>query len=320
MEYSRKDDLEAINKELVDASEKLRLHQKLQSTYAKLTSTLEEYQARYAQLKRELEKEHKDYKRLIDLSLHSLFYKIFGNKAQQTEKERQEYIAALLKYEQCETEIRQLQEELHKTDLQIAELAAAKSEYEAASEQKQAILLSRRDEYSKKLLQNSEELLKLTAETKELHEAVQAGVTCLSEIKIVIDHLKAARGWGGWDMAGGGFIASAIKHGRVDRAKEAMHRAQHHLLLFNKELGHIRHQEEVFIGSSKLTMYADLFFDNIITDWVVQSRINKTLQNTLEFERRIQDIIASLQIRYTRSVAKQEELKKLRQELLETAG
>lgn len=319
MNNPNKASLETVNNELLEASEKLRFRIKLESSRTNLSKILVEQIETSHLLEKDLGKEQREYHRLQGLSLHALFYQIFGDKAGQLKKEKQEYLAALLRFQQCETGIGNLKKELSGIEKELEAFSSAKEDYQAVLKKKEALLLSSSHSYCRELLANSELQANQVGEIKETGEAIDAGLNCLEELKYVIHSLERAGSWGTWDMIGGGMLSSAIKHGKIDDARHAMARAQHHLLLFNKELNDIGHPEEVFISSSGLTKFADIFFDNIITDWVVQSRINQTLENAVNFHRRIQDIVQKLQLRYRELLSKQEELKKERQNLIETA-
>ena len=63
----------------------------------------------------------------------------------------------------------------------------------------------------------------------EIREAIDAGNRALSALEEAARHLQAARGLGLWDMLGGGFLSSLLKHSKMDDAQQAMNRAEQEL-------------------------------------------------------------------------------------------
>ena len=70
----------------------------------------------------------------------------------------------------------------------------------------------------------------------EIREAIDAGNRALSALEEAARHLQAARGLGLWDMLGGGFLSSLLKHSKMDDAQRAMNRAEQELRAFGREL------------------------------------------------------------------------------------
>ena len=87
------------------------------------------------------------------------------------------------------------------------------------------------------------------------------------------DKLDSARGWGVWDMLGGGLISTLVKHGKTDDANECicqaarlMERVQR--LLPDMDVG----RAPVDVGG--FGRVADVLFDGFFTDLYMQGRIN----------------------------------------------
>jgi hypothetical protein len=120
----------------------------------------------------------------------------------------------------------------------------------------------------------AENLGRVTAEQREIDEAAGA----LSDATAALDHalgrLESAGGWATYDtFFGGGMVADLIKHGRVDEATRAfviVNRALERLSveLADLDLPAVRGAEI----SQGLAVF-DVLFDNILSDWMVQSRI-----------------------------------------------
>lgn len=53
----------------------------------------------------------------------------------------------------------------------------------------------------------------------EIREAIDAGNRALDALDEALGHLKTARGLGVWDMLGGGFLSSLLKHSKWTRPR-----------------------------------------------------------------------------------------------------
>ena len=130
---------------------------------------------------------------------------------------------------------------------------------------------------------------------KERQEAIGAGEYALSALTIAKDKLDQARGWGIFDLLGGGLISSLIKHNRMDDASYALEDAQRALERFHRELGDLN----LSWVSSELTSggfltFADWFFDSFIADVIVQEKINRARAEVDDMIRRVNNVLARL--------------------------
>ena len=73
-------------------------------------------------------------------------------------------------------------------------------------------------------------------ERREINEAVVAGERALESLRTAKSKLDSARAWGIYDMLGGGFLSSMIKHGQIGKANEWMEQANYDLRNFATEL------------------------------------------------------------------------------------
>ena len=95
-------------------------------------------------------------------------------------------------------------------------------------------------------------------------------------------HLKTARGLGVWDMLGGGFLSSLLKHSKMDDAQQAMQYAQQELQDFSRELADVQMYVDVQVNFDGLTRFVDMFCDSFFVDWMVQDQIVRAQENVAE--------------------------------------
>lgn len=283
-----------LNKQLIETKEKLRTKNRLEVSFSEAKINLIQEKERLEKLEAELKKEETDVRKLEGLSLTGMFHQVLGSKDQKLNKEKQELLAAKLKYDQSKHSVSALEREITYRKKQIKELGDPDALYLSILEQKESQILEGED---KKLIQYTNNLADLNSDVKELKEAVDAGKAVLDELDNVISHFKSAGSWGVVDLIGGGLIVTAVKHSKIDKGKAAVHEVQHLLGLFKRELSDLKISPESQLGIdvSSFQTFADFIFDGLIFDWIVQSKINKSLNNAKSMKDTMTKIMKNLQ-------------------------
>ena len=285
-----------LNEKLLAAAQKVKQAEKIRSDLAQVEDTLAREKARFKQLQRQVHKEGKDVKKLEGLSISSLFYTILGSKEEQLDKERQEYLAAKLRFDQCQEVIDSLEQDRHNLREKLEILADCETEYQYLLQEKERLLLAENSYASQKLCQLTEQLAALSGKQRELVEAINAGRAVVQLLDEAHNSLQSASNWGVWDMLGGGLISTAVKHSKIDDAKNAVYRVQNAMHSFMRELkdvGSAINQVNIDIGS--FATFADYFFDGLIADWVVQSRIKNSLNQVFSAQKSVHNVLLVLQ-------------------------
>lgn len=243
-----------------------------------------------------MDKELEDLNQMESMSVKAVFYKVLGSKEEQLEKERQEYLQASLKFNEQKDKIELLEFELgilnkklrNKTQL-IKSLAKLKK----AREQE---IITTNPAKAQQLLNLSRNLDNNILKQREIDEAIQAGRKCTSTIKEILGELKNAQHWGKWDMYGNrGRQAGYMKHTAIDRAKNLANIANHELHKFAKELRETGEYAKGFqINMDGFSSFMDVFFDNLITDWIMQQKIVNSLNMMNSSLDKLQRILISL--------------------------
>ena len=129
---------------------------------------------------------------------------------------------------------------------------------------------------------------------KEIREAIAAANRSLDSLERVEKSLSGARNLGLWDMFGGGVFVSMMKHSRLDEAKMQMEEARYYLQQLQKELRDIDVPADIRVDVNGFLTFADFFFDGIIADWLVQSRISEARDQVSTEKARVLEILADL--------------------------
>ena len=130
---------------------------------------------------------------------------------------------------------------------------------------------------------------------REVEEAVVAGERALSSLESAAEKLSSARNWGLFDMFGGGFISGTMKHSRINDATIYMENAKNQLQIFQRELKDIHVPMDFQLEIGTFLTFTDFFFDDIVSDYLVQSRIGKTREEVGEAIRQVRHILGNLQ-------------------------
>ncbi|MCH4193716.1 MAG: hypothetical protein LKF52_15625 [Butyrivibrio sp.] len=130
---------------------------------------------------------------------------------------------------------------------------------------------------------------------REIDEALAAGRSAMGALDEADGCLKSARNWGIFDILGGGMISSFIKHERLSRAQDLVQQAGKELQRFNKELSDIQMQNDVRIRCDGLTQAIDIFFDNVLVDVMVQSKIADLQRQMAVSKQQVQSTIERLE-------------------------
>ncbi len=110
------------------------------------------------------------------------------------------------------------------------------------------------------------------------------------------DKLDSARGWGVWDILGGGLIATLIKHGKTDDANDCIRQAGHLMERVQRMMPDIC-VGEAPVDEGGFGRVADVLFDGLFADLYMQGRINdkreavnRMLQRVRRVERELERI------------------------------
>lgn len=286
--------IESINREILELKEKLREYDKIASLKDSKLEELSKKKFQGDQLMIILDKERKDVEKLESLSMSSMLSTILGNKYEKLDKEKQEYIEAKLKYEEWMDNIDRLEEEVKQLKISLIDYRDIKSEYKDLISEKEELIIREGGSAGIKLKNLTMNIDETKIDIREVSEAIDAGEKTLDSLREVRKKLKSAKGWGTWDILGGGFISDIAKHSAINEANEISVDVQYNLELFKKELSDVNEFTDIQVNLSSFAQFADFFFDGIFADWFVQTKINNSLNNVDGTIEKIQEIISDL--------------------------
>jgi hypothetical protein len=283
-----------INERLAAAAEQQRQRSKAERDLKSVEADLAEETGRLETLNQRLGKEQRDVERLEHASLATLFYSVLGSRDTQLEKERQELLQAQLHAETARRAIASLQAEQERLKELLFRLRGTEREYAAALAEKEELIRRENPLISGEIAALDQQVMDLQAELKEINEAGSAGAQAVDGLSRVIASLQSAENWGVWDIMGGGILSTAIKHSRIDDARSGVHEVQALISRFKRELADVGRTAALDVPIGEFATFADYFFDGLIVDWVVQSKIETSLNQAYDTQKAIQGALDQL--------------------------
>ena len=130
--------------------------------------------------------------------------------------------------------------------------------------------------------------------SREVKEAIAAGESALVSLQMAQERLNGARGWGIIDILGGGFLSNMIKHSNMRDASVYMEAAKRDLQIFERELRDVSISQNLELEVGSFLTFADFFFDGIVADYLVQSKIADAREEVQEAISRVESLLAEL--------------------------
>ena len=307
-----------VHTELKETFEEHQQLQRVERHLNELTRQLSDAYNELELLEKELKKEFNDIERLEKLSVKGLFHKILGSQEEQIEKERQEYLQVSLKFDEAKKSVELLEYEQNLLKGKTNDLPQLEKKLNRLIKQREKLLIEGNTPAGKQIL----DLLLIMDTNREFIGNVQQVAKGGAEVILVLDkmaqHLRQAKNWGQWDMAGRQRSAGHMKHNQIDRAKDLSYHAKHLLVRFENDLRHIYGQQKfnLNIEFDSFSRFTDIFFDNLISDWIVQQKIQNALTNVLSVRDKIIRIIQSLEGEIKKAENKLVEVEEKRKQLI----
>ena len=288
---------------LINTIQRRNERDRLQQQLTQTTTELKKQQQEQARIASGWEKEQADVNRLNRLSWASVFYDLIDRKAQQLTKEEAEVQQARLRYDAITASVTHLQQQHDSQQTRLSAYDGIDAAYHQLINEKQFFIATGTDAAYEPYKQQLTVFTTRNHHMQELTEAYTAGREALQEVMLLNSLLSQARTLGTWDALGGSVISSAMKYTKLDDVKEQSYRVSHRLQQFRAGYADLNQQ---FMADWQfdqgLTRFVDIFFDNIFTDWSVQSRIRNAQATAQALERHLVDAISALKSQVEQAV------------------
>lgn len=172
----------------------------------------------------------------------------------------------------------------------------------------QIYYMTNNPEIATKLNENNEQQYLVQQLLTEIHEAIAAGKEAQRKLTEAAQALHKAKNYSTWDtFLGGGLIATALKHDKLDKSNSFLHSAQIALQRFQNELLDIQEMKHgtLEIDTDGFVKFADYFFDDIFSEWSIHSKISTAIDQIT----RVLDDVSNTLLELNRKLAVAEQKK-----------
>ncbi|MBP6796059.1 MAG: hypothetical protein KA143_13430 [Saprospiraceae bacterium] len=289
--------MNALAEEIRKLLEDQQILKKVQDRTVQIVPEIEQMRKDLIPLDQQVQKEYADVENLEKLGLKTMFYKVLGSKETQMEKERQEYLQASLKYDQVKKSLELLEFEYNLLKKKTDALPAIEKRLDELSKQQELELMNMQGNAGLELKKIYAQIETQQRMIIDINEAVKAGSTALQSLDNVIAGLQQAHNWGQWDMSGRNPMSNHLKYTAIDKAKDWAYEANRQLKIFEKELLDVyrRIPEDFQLHLDSFNRFIDVFFDNLITDWIIQQKIYNALNNSLNTRDKVTRMVKLLE-------------------------
>ncbi len=318
------DEDDPLARRLAEAADRVRRHAKLTRALVALRAGVDKAGAERRDAERVVDREARDVERWERRGVRALFGFLAGNLDERRRRERAELRRAQAVLAERTARLGALRIEEQRLRAELAPLGSSgsvKRAYQRAFAAREAALAAS-GPLAPAMAAASAEHAERIADLREIDEAISAGNAARDALDAVLEALGRARSLGGWDMLGGGLFVTWMKHRRIDDvgilAQEfsaRAHRFQRELKDVNASIAPVGTVE-----MSELLRGTDLLFDNIITDILVQRRINRADDHARAAWRDLHRALEALAERRRAAAAAVETAARTRRELVEGDG
>jgi len=320
--------MDNIKKQLKTAFQNMMRKQKIEIHLINLERRIKAYEKEADRLFRIVEKEEEDYHKLERMNLHALFFKFLGTKEKELEKERQDYLMAVLKYQSSVKNLETLQFEKEVLTRQLSSLHNAEDDFNILYAKNGHLLEAKITASSKvktKLKSLDLRVLNHEARIVELREAVKAGGRAETILMRLVGDLSSITQWGNSSISnrnkkiyGQGNTSSVAKKRFVNQSRKDANKANILLEHFETEIQDIQKHFKIDYRNyiKSFEDFMDIFYDNLITDWIVKKNVKNTSFAIQTIHDKVVRILAMLnkEIEKTKLFIKEEKL--LRKQIL----
>lgn len=225
-------------------------------------------------------------------NLTTAILSILGKKTERIDKEKQEALNALMKYELAKTELEQVKAEIFTLTGESLKYQNCEQQYKTLYDQKYKLIMSGDSAESLEIIELQSQTSRAYANIKEIDEAIEAGKVVIKKLDEVISSLDSADTWSLLD--GGSISVDGMKYTRINQAKEQISEVNCSIDKFRVELVDSEINSLIEINISNFVRHAD-YHDLFFTNGFVHNKINVALKNAQQVNMQSNYVIQKLE-------------------------
>ncbi len=262
-------------KEKLQEAETIR---KIQSYTVQLQTRLADEEKALAVMEQTLAKEQRDVELLEKEGLTTMFHKFLGDREERLQKERQDYLTAALKYNEIYKSVDLIRYELNLLTKKEQNLGNVEKEISGLIKQREAEIMLLEPAKAAQLKALHEQVDKLHIFETEVNQALSTGDDAFDKVRKTEYYLNEAQ-FPDKQMWGGRNQSRIVNHEAVDRARDTAYQSRQSLIRFGNEYRYVYPERpfQVNMEIEDFGRFAEVFFNNLISDWIIRQKISKSL-------------------------------------------
>ncbi|WP_019180821.1 hypothetical protein [Microbacterium yannicii] len=280
----------------VRAAAEARAHHRRLCVQLESTEVLvETRRSELAELRRRLQVEQTDVRRLEALSPTKIWATLRGDAADRLAIERAEAGAAGLAVAGAQARLDRAIADAARVRGERDALRGADHAYGEALAAYEVALRAAGGRDAAELTAIADQLGVAAARQGEIAEAVDALGATKAALDAALVKLDSAGGWSAYDtFFGGGFVADIVKHSHIGEATAAFTEVNRALERLSTELADLGAASVDGVDISETLAVFDVLFDNILSDWMVMDRISEARAGAEKLDDRLTQLAEHL--------------------------
>lgn len=243
-------------------------------------------------LRTRVRKEARDLERLDRFSFAGALARLRGQVDEARVAEQAELAGSKLEFAARSSALTRLETEATALQRRAELLSDDRDALAAALAAREDALIAGGDSRARELAKLGDRDSHVRARVREVAESAHAADLAAVALSEAAESLSRAGGWSTYDtFFGGGFLSSLIKQDHVSDAADAIAGVHHALLRLRSELADVALPSDPLVevpGGPLLVL--DALFDNIFSDWMVDSRIRASERSVRAAQKGVADI------------------------------
>jgi len=253
------------------------------------------------------QEELEDVRRLEELGLRSLFKKVLGNFDKEIEKERKEYLVAVLEHKSIEEEIEILAYEEKLLKEKLISPAKIEKDLTMLIKKKEFLLKAHDTKFSKELFRRESKLGRYKLLNQKASRCIKLADASSKIVLEIKSHLTKLLEVQGWPLIKKGAYASIRKETYIDRARAKAIQANVRLEEFGDSVQKLFREKALDFNMDPFVAFINAFYDNLISDYEIKKKLDATLRDLDETLNDIEEnkvFIAEEQEKYLHEITK----------------
>lgn len=289
--------------------------------YDTILVELENIYKRKNRIEDQMIKELDDVNRLEKMSVKSIFHNVLGNKNQQLEKERQEYLQVVLQHKDILNAVEVAEFEKDILEKKLSPLDDLKKQLIELKIQREKEILDSHGELRTRLLEFDKSIDDHNISLAETHEALDAGKVAMDSLNKVLRLLRKVRNWKSHPSvyrSSDRRFTQSKRLTSIDFAIKEAARTKLFLGNLNKELTDIGYENNRFsLQIDYISKFPMILFDNLISDWILQEKIRSAIGTVSILVEDVNMVIANLGREYENTQMNIQNLTRQKERFLE---